>query len=84
MAATIGPRLVVARSDQLWQLQMARGTTYGSQNWTRTICGSHIGPLVGGTSLRVTATRDKATALLVFSDAALTMALCTELERIYT
>ena len=41
MAATIGLQtggLVVARSDQLWQLQM---TTYGSQNWSRTICGCH-------------------------------------------
>ena len=51
MAATIGPQtggLVVARSDQLLQLQMVRGTTYGSPgpfvaaiyNWSpRTIVG---------------------------------------------
>ena len=58
MAAIIGPHtggLVVARADQLWQLQMVRGTMYGSQNWSRTIRGCHPpGPLVGGTSLRVT------------------------------
>ena len=32
--------IVVARSDQLWQLQIW-GTTYGSQNWSRTISGCH-------------------------------------------
>ena len=44
MAATIGPQkggLVVARADQVWQLQMVRGTMCGSQNWSRTIRGCH-------------------------------------------
>ena len=44
MAAIIGPQkggLVVARADQLLQLQMVRGTMYGSQNWSRTIRGCH-------------------------------------------
>ena len=44
MAAIIGQQkggLVVARADQLWQLQMVRGTMYGSQNWSRTIRGCH-------------------------------------------
>ena len=57
MAALIGPqkgRLVVARADQLSQLQMVLGTMYGSQEpYVAAIIGPP-GPLVSGTSLRVT------------------------------
>ena len=38
---------------------MVRGNTYGSQNWSRTICSCHNwspGPLVSGASLHVTGT----------------------------
>ena len=43
------PPLVSKQEDNLWQgrtrygsyIQMVQGTTYGSQNWSRTICGCH-------------------------------------------